>query len=334
MTNNSKTNDRQQISASRPRDSALSAGLLTRVFHQPALIYFNAVARYSSIREAARQLNVASSAVTRQIGQLEDALGIALFQRDRKRLKLSPAGEVLYRHVQRLTAPMEAAVSEIEMLRGVKTGTVRIGAVESVGLSFLPQLITAFGEHYPRLHLDVTIASSSGVIDLLTEEQIDIGFAFIARPSRQIDVTMRRDVSIGVLMHPDHPLATEKHLTIGACMQYPLCVAKPEISIREVIDPFLYASREILPAMVEVDSIRMLVALALGKRYVSITTPIGAQNELQSGELVFRPLQDKGLPTNQFGIVVRSVSSLHFAPAVFYEHARTHFDTLDFPGAV
>ena len=88
----------------KPRDTALAPQLLTRVFHQPALIYFIAVARYASIREAARQLNIASSAVTRQIALLEDALGMALFHRTNQRMRLTSAGEILYRHARRLTA--------------------------------------------------------------------------------------------------------------------------------------------------------------------------------------------------------------------------------------
>lgn len=318
----------------RPREHALSPGLLARVFHQPSLIYFNAVAKHQSIREAARQLNVASSAVTRQVAQLEDALGIALFLRERRQMRLSPAGEILYRHARRLTAPMEAAVSELEMLRGIKTGSVRIGTVESVGLSFLPQLITEFGVRYPRLNLDVSVTSSAEVIKHLVDERIDIGFAFIAKPPQQVDLTFRRDVRIGVVMRADHPLAALPRLTIGACITHPLAVAKPEISIREVIEPFLRRSASIIPPLVEVDSIRMLVELALGGHYVSIMTPIGAQNELMSGALVFRPLEDRGLPTNRFGILVRAVQGLHFAPAVFHDHAMSHFDKLDFPGAV
>ena len=55
---------------------------------------------------------------------------------------------------------------------------------------------------------------------------------------------------------------------------------------------------------------------------------------MSSGELIFRPLEDAGLPTNRFGMLLHPVNSLHFAPAVFYEHAKAYFDTLDFPGAV
>ncbi|MBO9587218.1 LysR family transcriptional regulator [Devosia sp.] len=320
--------------ADRPREHALSASLLARVFHQPSLLYFNAVATHLSIREAARRLNVASSAVTRQVAQLEDALGITLFLRDKRRMRLSPAGEILFRHSRRLTAPMEAAVSEIELLRGVRAGVVRIGTVESVGLSFLPRLITEFGKRYPRLTIDLSIVSSSEVVERLVEERVDIGFGFIAKPSRQVDIAFRRDVHIGAVMVPDHPLASAQNLTMEQCLDHALAVARPEISIREVIEPFLRRSGSMLPPMVEVNSIRMLVELALGGHYLSIMTPIGAQNEIADGRLVFKPLSDTGLPTNRFGILVRSGSSLHLAPAIFFDHAKGYFDELQLPGAI
>jgi DNA-binding transcriptional LysR family regulator len=118
------------------------------------------------------------------------------------------------------------------------------------------------------------------------------------------------------------------------CLEHPLAVGKPEISIREVIEPFLRASASILPALVEVDSIRMLVELALGGHYASIMTPIGAQNEIAEGRLVFRELTDSGLPTNRFGIMVRAGGALHLAPAIFFDHAKAYFEGFALPGAV
>lgn len=318
----------------RPREQALSQHLLSRVFHQPSLIYFNAVARHLSIREAARQLNVASSAVTRQVNQLEDALGIALFLRERQRMRLSTAGEILFRHSLRLIAPMEDAVSELEMLRGIKTGTVRIATVESIGLAFLPALITEFGTKYPRLTLDISVTSSAGVIEMLEREQVDLGFGFLSAPQKQVDVSDRRDVRIGALMHPDHPLAGQQDLTIADCISHPIAMAKPDISIRDVIQPFLSRAARITPPLVEVNSLRLLVELALSKHYLAIMTPISAQNELKDGQLIFKPLADRGLPTNQFAILVRSLAALQFAPAVFHEHAKVHFQSLSFPGEI
>jgi DNA-binding transcriptional LysR family regulator len=326
--------DQSPTPQDRPREHALSASLLARVFHQPSLLYFNAVATHLSIREAARKLNVASSAVTRQVAQLEDAIGIALFLRDKRRMRLSPAGEILFRHSRRLTAPMEAAVSEIELLRGVRAGSVRIAAAESVGLSFLPRLITDFGQRYPRLTIDLSIMPSSEVVERLVEERVDLGFGFIAKPPRQVNIAFRRDVHIGAVMSPNHPLAQVANLTMEKCLDHPLAVARPEISIREVIEPFLRRSGNQLPPMVEANSIRMLAELALGGHYLSIMTPIGAQNEIAEGRLVFKPLMDAGLPTNRFGILVRSGTALHLAPAIFFDHAKSYFEDLRLPGAI
>lgn len=319
--------------ASRPRGQALSPALLARVFHQPALIYFNAVAEHLSVREAARQLNVASSAVTRQVAQLEDALGMNLFQREGRRLKLAPAGEILYRHTRRLTAPLEAAVTELDMLRGLRTGTVRVGAVESIGLSVLPPLLNLFGQRYPRLSLDVAVISAAEVVARLEDERIDVGFGFMSGPLRRIDIAVRRDLPIGVVMRPDHPLAALEDLTLARCLAHPLAVAKAEISIRAVIEPFLERSAPVRLPLVEVDSIRMLVELAQLGRYASIMTPLGAENEIRRGALVFRPLTDPGLPSNRFCLMVRSGAGLNFASAVFYDYAKQHFETVVLPGS-
>jgi DNA-binding transcriptional LysR family regulator len=329
----SATDDRLTPSQ-RPRDHPLSPALLARVFHQPSLLYFNAVAEHLSIREAARRLNVASSAITRQIAGLEDALGMALFQREGKRLVLAPAGEILLRHSRRLTAPLEAAVNELDMLRGLKTGSVRIATVESVGLSFLPALLASFGQRYPRLHLDVAVTTSADVIARVLNEQADLGLGFVAGTQRHISLAFRRDVTIGVVMRPDHPLATQSSITVSDCLAYPVAVAKPEISIREVIEPFLQRSIHARTPMLEVDSIRLLVELALLGHHVSIMTPIGAQNELRSGALLFRPLDDLGLPSNRFGLMVRAGGDLHFAPAVFLDHAKHYFGAIELPGAI
>jgi DNA-binding transcriptional LysR family regulator len=159
-------------------------------------------------------------------------------------------------------------------------------------------------------------------------------FGFIARTPRAIEWAMRRDLRIGVVMRPDHPLAKAPGMTIAACLDYPVAVAKPEGSIREVIEPFLQPSALLRPPVVEVDSIRMLVDLAQIGHYVVVMTPIGAKNETQSGNLAFRPLEDPGLPTYRFAFMVRSADHWHFAPTVFYENAKQHFEAINLPGAV
>ncbi|WP_448955913.1 LysR family transcriptional regulator [Labrys neptuniae] len=322
------------IAFDRRPETALSPALLARVFHQPSLLYFKAVAESLSIRDASRRLNVAASAISRQVAQLEDALGMALLNRDGHRLSLTPGGEILCRHIGRMTAPLEAAISELDMLRGLKTGTVRIASVESVGLSFLPPLLAEFGRRYPRLHLDVTIISAAEVITRLLEERADVGFGFLTTPTPRIEQGVRRDVRIGVLMRPDHPLASVPKLTLSACLEHPLALGRLELSIREIIEPFLVRATNALPPFVEVNSTGILVELALQGHHASIMTPIGAHHDIAERGLIFRPLEDTGLPTNRFSLMVKAGGGLHFAPAVFYEHAKLHFSALELPGTV
>src|ERR1700728_488278 len=156
-----------------------------------------------------------------------------LFDRYGRRLKLPTAGEVLLRHVRRLIGPIEAAISELDMLRGLKTGSVRIATVESVGLSFLPPLLAEFGRRHPTLQLDVAVTSAREVVARLSNESVDIGFGFLTKPSPDIEMAIRRDVRIGVLMRPDHPLAKATSLTLSACFHHPVALGKHDLSIRE-----------------------------------------------------------------------------------------------------
>ncbi len=121
---------------------------------------------------------------------------------------------------------------------------------------------------------------------------------------------------------------------LAACFAHPVAIGKRDLAIREAIQPILDASSFVPPPLLEVGSIRMLVELAQLGHHVSVMTPIGAHNVIGNGTLVFRPLDDPGLPANRFGLMVRVSAGLHFAPAVFYEHAKEHFRAIELPGTI
>lgn len=317
------------------RVQALSPALLSRIFYQASLVHFNAVAEHLSVREASRRLNIAASAVSRQIGQLEGALGVELFLRDRqRRLTLSPAGEILYAHTRNLGDILDNAVDELELLRGLKTGTVKIATVESIGIAFLPEIISEFGRRYPGLQLEISVVSATEVLERLIDERAEVGFGFLTESNAQITIALQRDVRIGAMIRHDHPLAENRGpVKLKECLEHPMAMAAPEISIRKMVEPFLLQATRTLPPLVEVDSIRMLIELALTGRYVSITTPIGGQIDTTAGRLIFRPLSDEGLEENHFGLMVRSGGNLPLAAAVFLEHARSLFARIELPGS-
>ena len=93
--------------------------------HSPAIHYFDMVRRCNSIREAARRLNVASSAVNRQILKLEDEIGAPLFDRLPAGLRLTPAGEILTRHITVVLQDVERVRSELTPCRACAPATWR-----------------------------------------------------------------------------------------------------------------------------------------------------------------------------------------------------------------
>ncbi|MBB5751277.1 LysR family transcriptional regulator [Prosthecomicrobium pneumaticum] len=312
-----------------PNRGGLSPAALARVFHTPSLLYFLAVSEELSIRAAARRLHVASSAVARQVMQLEAALGMPLFERQARRLSLTAAGEILLRHARQLAAPLDAAVSELDLLAGLRSGTIRIATVESVGLTLLPRIVASFAGRYPRLHVDIRMAPAAEVIDLVADHEVDMGFTFIARPPRGLDVAIRRDLPIGAVMRPDHPLAANPSPTFAECAAHLVAVPRRGLSIRDVLEPFIEQEPRGKSSFVEVNSIRMLVELAASGRYVAFVTALGIDRDVAEGRIVFRPLSDKGLPLNRFGLVLRAAGSLRFAPAAFFDHAKGFFDTIE-----
>src|ERR1700740_1479975 len=117
--------------------------------HAPMIVYFDAIRKAGSIREAARRLNVASSAVNRQLLKLEAELGTPLFERLPAGLRLTHAGAPFARHAIEVLQDAERVRSELDSMRGLKTGHVEIVAVEALISELLPNVLSRVREIYP-----------------------------------------------------------------------------------------------------------------------------------------------------------------------------------------
>ena len=104
------------------------------------LRYFTAVARHGSIREAAEELHVAQSALSRQIHKLEQDFGVPLFSAMRAASQLTSAGEIFLRHARSSLRQVERVRSELDALKGLRRGTINLQSIESLVPSVLPQV--------------------------------------------------------------------------------------------------------------------------------------------------------------------------------------------------
>ncbi|SDU09601.1 LysR family transcriptional regulator [Stappia sp. ES.058] len=293
----------------------------SRHLYGPALRYFAAVARAGSIRAAARELNIASSAVNRQVLWLERALGHVLFDRLARGVRLTPAGEILRAHVLRTLSDFSATAGELDALTGMRSGAVSIASVESVSEALLPAVVMEFRKLYPGIHVSVRISGSDEVAEAVIAGQTDVGFSFEPPEDPRLNGVFRRDLAIGAVMAPGHPLAKRHPLHLAECLAHPFCLPTRDLSLRKLIDAALPADALAGRAFVEANSLRMMKRLAAAGEAIAFQTIIGLEREMGQGELVFLPLADPALSRDRFTVLTSSHRGLSHAAQAFFEHS-------------
>ncbi|MEJ8475925.1 LysR family transcriptional regulator [Roseibium algae] len=292
-----------------------------RNLYAPAMRYFAVVAELGSIRAASRQLNIASSAVNRQILWLEEALSIQLFERVGRRLRLAQAGEILLAHVKRTYSDFDATMSELDALQGLRRGTVSIATVESMAETLLPVLVSSFRKQFPGIHVAVTVTNSIEAARLVEAGEADVGFTFDPPVTPSLTVAYHHDLPIGALMAPDHPLAKENGLSLSDCVRFPLALPARGLSLRVRIDAAMAQIPGNLRTFVEANSLRFMRALARDENVIGFQTLIGCEEDLDSGRLVFKNLADLPLQNDRLSIVTSSRRALALSPGMFFNHA-------------
>ena len=276
--------------------------------HSSALQYFDAVRRAGSIREAARRLNVASSAVNRQILKLEAEIGTPLFDRNPSGVTLTSAGEILAHHVIVVLQDLDRTSAEIEALKGARVGHVGIAAVESVCPALLPSVLSRLRERAPRITVEAKMMGSALIPETLEAGLADVGIAFNLPRYPDLRQVYVASFKLGAIMAPDHPLAAREEVNFAACSDYPLVFAANDLSIHQLLAPVVrQANRSVEPVM-RTNSIELMHQLALKKPVIAFQTPIGLEKLIAAGDLVHVPLA--GPVWSDLGVYVRAGRSL------------------------
>ena len=289
--------------------------------HSPAIRYFDAVRKAGSIREAARRLNVASSAVNRQILKLEAELGTPLFERLPGGLKLSSAGEVLTRHVAIVLRDAERARSELDALKGIKTGRVEVIAVEGLSGDFLPQVIGKMLQEHSRVRIKVMSAGSVNVPAAVINGDVDLGMAFSLPRNAELHQLGVGRFHLGAVVTPDHPLAGRKRVRIADCADFPLIMSDAQLSIRTLMHPIIVHSGRTITPTIEANSIELMKNLAKRNLGIAFMSRIGLEQEIRDGQLVHVPLEDRGPVFTELGLYMRANASLPVAVDAFVQIA-------------
>lgn len=274
--------------------------------HSSALRYFDAARRARSIREAARQLNVASSAVNRQIIKLEEEIGAPLFDRLPSGLVLTPIGEALARHIITVFQDLDRTGSVIADLQGTRAGHITVAVVESVASSILPNVIDQVRSRAPRVTFTIAVMGSFDIPDAVAKGEADVGVAFALRKSSDLHQVFLTQFRLGAVVKPDHPLARKKSVTLSSCLGFPLILATPDLSITNLLEPILSNGPSFLSPVITCGSIELMQELVSRGHGIAFQTRVGLERKLADGLLVHIPIEAKGPLWSDLGIYTRS----------------------------
>lgn len=197
------------------------------------LRYFEAVARHSHVTRAAAELHIAQPALSKQISQLEHELGLPLFDRVGRNVRLTEAGEALLPHARAVMAQVEAARAEVAERIGLRKGRASIGAPPTVGSQLLPQLLAGFNQHYPGIELRLHEAGVQTLLELLETGLTDVAVVTLPVEDAHLTVAPLFREEMVVVVWPSHPLAQHKTVRFTELADAPWVLSPDNYELRE-----------------------------------------------------------------------------------------------------
>ncbi|MBB4015397.1 DNA-binding transcriptional LysR family regulator [Chelatococcus caeni] len=291
-----------------------------------ALRYFLEVVRTGSVSEASSRLNVAASAVSRQIAKLERDLGSRLFERRPRGMVLSEAGRLLATYARRMTLEGERVVGRIRELEGLARGEVRIATTEGFALDMMPEAIVAFRRRYEGIRFDLAVVPFTAVTRLVQNGDVDIGVTFGLAPSPDVKVQRAWPAPILAVMTPDHPLAARESLTLQDLRDHPITLSEANTTLRQLVDMACADEGVALEPVLITNFVSAQRRFVETKGGMLVASPLSMVSGLVSGRLVARPVRSELLHRRRFEIQTMLDRTLPTAAEAFVAFLSEHID--------
>lgn len=264
--------------------------------HLKLLQQVSEIARAGSIRQAAERMNITASAMNRKIQDLEFEIGTPIFERRARGVKLTAAGELFVRYARSQIADAERLNSQVEDLRGLRRGPVRIACSQALAQDFLPSQIGEFRKENPRLVFDLRVMDHNAALAALVDYDVDLAIVYRAtiRPGLRILTSVPQ--RLAAVMRADHPLATRQTLRLSDCVAYPFVLPDPSLGGRQVLDQVIARRDFRFQVMAESNSFEMLRGLVLRGNMLSIQIEIGAPRQEYGCGVVGVPIDERDIP--------------------------------------
>jgi DNA-binding transcriptional LysR family regulator len=287
--------------------------------HLRILSYVDEVARSGSIRKAAERLNVTASAVNRRIADLESELGAPLFDRRPRGMRLTAAGEVFIHYLRSHNGEVERMKSQIEDLKGLRRGTVRIACSQALAFEFLPRQIAEFRKSHPLVSFELKVIDHESAMAALAAFEVDLVVVFRPPFMANFQPMMTLEQQLVAIMPKNHPLAARKPLRLSDCAAYPVAMPERSIGGRQLLEEISARIRLNFNIAAESNSFEMLRGLVIHAGLISFQIQIGSMPPGNKLGVVVREIDGRDVPRANLVIGRLRGRNLPIATAVFAE---------------
>ena len=292
--------------------------------HAHWILYFHEAVKAGSIRAAAKELNVAPSAISRRLREVEAILGDRLIERSSGGLRLTAAGEVVADHVNQVLHGLSRMQGALDELRSLQRGHLAIAAVPSAGIDLLPRIISSLRQKHPRITFECQFHGSPRIFELVAEGEVDVGLSFNPPPSPAVRRIISVPLPFGAVMSPENRFANHGTVRLYDLVDAgePLIFPDEANTIRAQLENILMQSALSAEPVVTTLNRDFMVGMAQRDFGIAFQTPLGIERELREGSLVFVPVLEPGLKPQQLTVLVSARRQLSPAASLAAEAIR------------
>ena len=265
---------------------------------------FLTVARVGGFTRAAGELHLSQPALTVQIRQLEEILGVRLFDRDKRQVHLTQAGKSLLEPLERVLLDLEAVMNASHDLANYRRGRVSMAVLPSLAASVLPRALRIFHETYPGIEVRLHDVVAKRIVEMVKAEEVDFGLGSRLTPDRAVHVEDFLSDRLCAYFPLGHPLGEKDSVSVPEVAVYPLILTGSNSSVRVLFERSL--AREGAEIQVASESNYMSTSLGMVRAGLGVAIlPASAGDSGSVEQIDFRPL--KGAWVNRkIGIIRRA----------------------------
>ncbi|KWH62294.1 MULTISPECIES: LysR family transcriptional regulator [Burkholderia] len=249
------------------------------------IVYFYEAVRCGTIRAAADWLDVAPSAVSRQIGLLEKELDATLVERHARGVTPTEAGRCVIEYFREQLAHRDDLISRLQELRGLKTGEVSLVLGEGFVSDLLAGPMQQFCRQFPGIRVNLDVGSTNDVIRKISNDEGEIGLVYNPPAEPKVVSRASKRQPMMAIVGPDFPRRTHKVLTVQQLATYPLAATHPSYGTRQMMEAVEYAERVRLTPVVTTNSFAILKEFVKSGLGISVMPAFAVTAELQAKEL-------------------------------------------------